>query len=149
MDHTLTDLLRESCRAWSETNALYAQWAKRHHMTSHTLYTLYALYESEDGCRPGDICDRWSIPKQTVSSLLKGLLDQGYLNLLPDPADRRGRILTLTPAGRAYARCVVEPLQALELSALEEMTQAERTALLLGNQSYCRLLRQAMEEEFP
>ena len=138
-------LLQESYRSWNDIHQLYCRWAREHGMTHHALFTLYAIYVSPEGCRPSSISEEWSIPKQTVSSILKVFDQKGYLLQLPDPGDRRNKRLALTAEGLRYAGQVLLPLRQMEMTALKRMGAPACRAMNQYNDQFCRLLRQEME----
>ena len=98
MSDILERQLKEYYGLWNQTNALYTRWAKDHGMTCDALFVLYAIYYGGGNCRQKEICREWSMPKQTVSSILKNFEEKGYLSFQPDEADRRGKKIGLTEA---------------------------------------------------
>ena len=137
-------LLQESYQSWNDIHQLYCRWAKEHGMTHHALFTLYAIYTDPDCCS-SSISQEWSIPKQTVSSILKVFDQKGYLLQLPDPDDRRNKRLALTDEGLRYAHQVLLPLRRLEMTALNRMGMPACQAMNQYNDQFYRLLRQEME----
>ena len=63
----------------------------------------------------------WSIPKQTVNTILKEFSSNGYIELLADKEDKRNKLIILTPEGNAYAGKIVEALHKRELFAIDRM----------------------------
>ena len=63
----------------------------------------------------------WSIPKQTVNTILKEFSANGYIELLTDKEDKRNKLITLTPKGHAYAEKIIEALHKRELFAIDRM----------------------------
>jgi DNA-binding MarR family transcriptional regulator len=65
---------------------------------------------------------------------LIGLLDElerdGLVTREPDPADRRARIVHITPRGRERHAAVVADIRAMEEDVLGDLTSAERETLL-------------------
>ena len=57
-------------------------------------------YDGPDGRRPSRIADQMRITKQSLNDLLRHLENTGYVELVPDPADSRARLVRLTPRGR-------------------------------------------------
>lgn len=52
------------------------------------------------GLRQSDLITRMGVSKQAVQQLVDGLEQEGVLERIPDPADRRGRIVRPTAKGR-------------------------------------------------
>ena len=53
------------------------------------------------GTKQGVLVDRLGISKQAVQQLIDGLEEDGILERVADPDDKRGRIIRLTDKGRA------------------------------------------------
>jgi DNA-binding MarR family transcriptional regulator len=58
-------------------------------------------YPGPDGCRPGDIAERWGMSKQAMNQLLGSLEELGYLVRVSEGGDRRARVVRLTAKGTA------------------------------------------------
>ena len=76
-----------------------------------------------------DVADYSTLDKMSVSRAVAALETKGYLSREEDPADRRNKILRLTPAGRALYQKIVPLARARERHILEALTAAERTTL--------------------
>ena len=70
--------------------------------------------EGLDGRRPGELTSELYLSKQSVNDLLRDLEDMGYIRREVDPADRRGRIIRLTPEGRDLEDRVYEAARDVE-----------------------------------
>ena len=106
---------------WREENAIYDDWAKEQGLSSSSALILYSLYEAKEKCTQKSISQMWSIPKQTVNTILKEFSANGYIELLTDKEDKRNKLITLTPKGNAYAGKIVEALHKRELYAIDRM----------------------------
>lgn len=53
--------------------------------------------------RPSELAEQIGITKQAMNDLLRQLEERGYLELRPDPADRRAKRISLTKRGVALA----------------------------------------------
>lgn len=56
---------------------------------------------SVEGIRPTELARRVEVSKQAVGQALADLAGRGFVEQVPDPADGRGRLVRLTPAGVA------------------------------------------------
>ena len=52
------------------------------------------------GINPTRLSHYQSVNKNTITALLKGLEESGWVERNPDPADRRAALVRITPAGR-------------------------------------------------
>ena len=106
---------------WKEENAMYDDWAREQGLSSNSALILYSLYEAKENCTQKSISQMWSIPKQTVNTILKEFSADGYIELLTDKEGKRNKLIILTPKGNAYAGKIVEALHKRELYAIDRM----------------------------
>ncbi len=106
---------------WKEGNAMYEEWAKKQGLSSNSVLVLYSLYELKENCTQKSISQKWSIPKQTINTILKEFSANGYIELLADKEDKRNKLITLTPKGKTYASEIIEALHKRELFAMNQM----------------------------
>ena len=88
-----------------------------------------------DGMRPTDLADEVQLSKQAVNDLLGDLEHQGYIRREVDPADRRSRLIRLTPRG-------IKLEDTVRLAARDAERQLERE---LGRDRF-RSFREALVE---
>lgn len=68
--------------------------------------------------------------KSRIIGTLDELQQAGLIERTPDPADRRVRLLAITPQGRRVRRTVRKEIQAQEEQVLTALTPADRKAFL-------------------
>src|SRR5215469_13215253 len=68
--------------------------------------------------------------KTRLIQLLDGLEQSGLLTRVPDPADRRARILQLTPHGQAQLTATRTDIRKMETQLLGELSPTEQQTLL-------------------
>jgi len=81
------------------------------------------------------------LEKSTVSRLVAGLVDRGWVSRQRNPDNRRLYRLQLTHDGQAAARQIGKELQARHTELLNGLTQAERQGLAIGLAGISRVLR--------
>jgi DNA-binding MarR family transcriptional regulator len=76
------------------------------------------VFENLDrtGTRLSDLAARAQMTHQSMSELVDGLVATGYLERQPDPADRRAKLICLTPRGRQMMRLAVREIAQLEVA---------------------------------
>ena len=87
------------------------------------------------------ISQMWSIPKQTVNTILKEFSANGYIELLTDKEDKRNKLVILTPEGNAYAGKIVEALHKRELYAIDRMGLENITRMNDDTELFINLFR--------
>jgi DNA-binding MarR family transcriptional regulator len=104
---------------------------------------VFGFIDVEHGSRLTDLAERSGLTKQAVGEAATELERLGYLERVPDPRDRRAKIITLTPRGleavatgrrvfaeieRELAQQFGEELLAGLREAVERISCAEREA---------------------
>jgi DNA-binding MarR family transcriptional regulator len=61
-------------------------------------------FVQEEGLRLTDLACRAGITKQSAGEIVDGLVELAYVERIPDPADRRAKLIRLTEKGREAQR---------------------------------------------
>ena len=126
-------LIEQENRQYNETNALYHAAAVQFGLSDTAFWILYALYSSAAPLTQVQMCAEWCLPKQTLNSAVRGMVEQGLVMLTPAPGCRRGKNLSLTEAGRALAEKTVAQVIRAEKCAMQRMgLERARQNLALG-----------------
>lgn len=67
-----------------------------------------------DGSRLGELAKAAQLSKQTVGSIVDQLEAAGYVRRIPDPADRRARLVAVTPKGEELVKLGVPVINRIE-----------------------------------
>lgn len=134
------------CKFRDEQFALYDEYAKRSGMLMKTLLVLNVLYYAKDGMTQRDICQKTFQSKQTVNLIIKNLLKDGYLTINNDPDNGRIKNVTMTDAGRAYARKPVVHITWAEDTAMSMFTPEEQEQLISLSRRFTKNLTDLMNE---
>lgn len=112
-----------------ESDGVYRALAANFGISESVFWIFYALLCEDHPITQSDIIEVLQLPKQTVNSALKGLSADGLLTL-QSGADRRKKELTLTDAGRILAEDSAGAVLSAELSAMNELSEAEQEQFL-------------------
>jgi DNA-binding MarR family transcriptional regulator len=88
------------------------------------------LWPGPDGLRPSELAARMRVTKQALNYLLRDLERMGYVELQPDPSDRRARLIELTDRGRSLV-----PVIRAAVADAQRAWEAE-----LGEERFARLI---------
>lgn len=78
-----------------------------------------------------DLCNLFSLPKQTVNSLISSLTKRGYVFLEHVPGTRNQKVIRLTEKGQGYGRTRVMWIFEAEQRVMEE-TDPEEVQVLIS-----------------
>ncbi|WP_051163667.1 MarR family winged helix-turn-helix transcriptional regulator [Nocardia brevicatena] len=82
--------------------------------------------------------------KTRIIPILDDLQGRGLIERIPDPADRRARLLSLTPEGRRLQEAVQSEIQAREQRLLNLLPTADRQGFLTALRTLSALPRDEM-----
>ncbi|MFI5782003.1 MarR family winged helix-turn-helix transcriptional regulator [Nocardia sp. NPDC051570] len=80
--------------------------------------------------RQGMLAEEIGADKTRIIPVLDDLQERGLIERRPDPADRRARLLALTPEGRAVRDAAQADIQAKEEKLLGRLSAADRRGFL-------------------
>ena len=89
---------------------------------------LVPLYE-EDGLRMSELARRARLSKQTMTTMVRLLERDGFVERRPDPSDGRAALVFLTPKARSLEPVAAETLGELEQLARREVSPEAMNAL--------------------
>lgn len=127
---------------YEEANVIYHNIAKKRSLSDSAFDILYALY-IEDGQRLSQLCKTSFLSKQTLSSSVKRLEEEGLLRT----ERQNGRFVQvyLTEAGWECARSFVEPVFEAEVRAVASLSEEEQAALPHFVEHYLEALRKEFD----
>jgi DNA-binding MarR family transcriptional regulator len=82
---------------------------------------LFSTLTSPEGERTVDLAQRAGITRQSMGEVVRDLVELGVVELVPDPADGRAKLVRYTSVGRAQARMGLQHIHDLELRFVEEL----------------------------
>jgi DNA-binding MarR family transcriptional regulator len=94
----LAILLREPLRALNE--ALIARLAEHGHAEIRVPHGNVFQYLDDDGTTVSVLAERAHLTKQAMAQLVAHLEEHGYVERVPDPGDRRAKLVRATARGR-------------------------------------------------
>lgn len=67
-----------------------------------------------EGARLTDLAERARLTKQSVGEIVSNLEELGYVERIPDPDDKRAKLVRLTPQGEAVQKAARETFAEIE-----------------------------------
>ena len=116
---------------YKETDSLYIELARGSGLSVCAYWIMYAIEVEGGSATQRQVIDRIYYAKQTVNSAVRSLEGKGLVRLTAaEGGDRRSKVMTLTDAGRAFARRHIEPAMQAEARAFRSLG-AEKAAQLV------------------
>ena len=113
----------------AKLSGIYATVAKQRQLTLNELHFLYSIGRY-GATSPTAIGDKWSLPKQTVTSVCKQLDQKGFLVFLPDENDKRSKLITLSASGKVFIEPIIARLTEAELQVSQQFGMEKFEILL-------------------
>ena len=112
-------------RQAKELVGIYRDAVKRLGISNSEFWIWYTLVATDGDHTQQDICSTWSLPKQTVNTIITRLRlkKHAYLEAVPGP--RNHKVIRLTDAGRAYGESLILPITQAENKAFERISPEE------------------------
>jgi DNA-binding MarR family transcriptional regulator len=127
----LAILLREPFRVGTER--LHRRFAERGHPDIRAPHGNVMQFLDDGGTRVSALAERAQMTKQSMAELVTHLERLGYVQRVPDPSDRRAKLVRATPRGRelyVIAREVVAEIEAEWTQRLGKAKMRQLRALL-------------------
>jgi len=130
-----------------ELNALYHAAALLSGLSDGELNVLSVLFDAEDEYSQQDFCDLFSLPRQTVNSIVSGLNKKGLVTLVHCPGTRNRKNVRLTDSGKHFCMERVAWLSDAEQKALDVLTPTGVEANVAMLEKYTQCLREEIEKK--
>lgn len=111
-------------------------------ITSH-FAVLNHLIRVRDGRTPLELARAFQVPKTSMTHTLAGLEKGGLVEMRPNPADGRSKLVWITPAGRALREATIASLGP-DVARLAKRVPTETLAALVGPLAE---VRRALDED--
>lgn len=130
-----------------ELSSIYRGVASSYGISDNEFWVWYALLTYQGECSQQDICDMWSLPKQTVNSIVSNLAKKGYLSLETTDGMKKRKLIRLSDEGKQYGARIVNHIFDAEQCAFEKLSAKERETCIELFQKYIHLLKEAVYEK--
>lgn len=132
-----------------ELNSLYHRAAGKSGISAGELDIWSALLYTNEEFSQQDLCETLSLPKQTVHSLVSGLVKKGFVFLEHCAGSRNRKVIRLTQAGESYGRERVQWIFEAEQRAMEDTDPQEVQASIAMLEKYIQRFRKELEGAAP
>ena len=124
-----------------ELLGVYRDAVKNLAVTESEFWIWYTLVAMEGEYTQQEIGRMWSLPKQTVNTVIAHLRRARHAYLEAVPGKRTHKLIRLTEEGRRYGEVLIRPIARAEERAFESMPPADRAAVMSIFGNYIARLR--------
>ena len=104
-----------------------------------------SLIEQDSSYTQQDLCAIWSLPKQTVNSIVTQMILKKYARLEHVPGQRKRKIIRLTEEGKKRGQSIVSPISEAEQRAFEKMTPEQFETMTQMFEQYISIVQGEFE----
>lgn len=134
-------LIKKLAISLNEMDHVYELYAKKYNLSYTSLQIINLITEIED-CTQKKICEVSFLPKQTVNSIVKNLIQQGIVKLIIDSNNKRSKIIVFTEYGLEFSNKLIPAIKNSEIFALEQLSKKERYTMIHSLEIYCQQLKE-------
>lgn len=128
-------------RQIKELVGLYRDAVKELNVPESEFWIWYTLITGSKEYTQQDICSLWSLPKQTVNTIIARFRLKKYAQLEAIPGTRNHKCIRLTEEGRKYGEALIAPVLRAEECAFARISPEELEAVSTTFGSYIDIIR--------
>ena len=147
MDQNYTEQSSAVIQQIKELVGVYRDAIKRLAISESEFWIWYTLVAVPGAHTQQDICAMWSLPKQTVNTVITGMRLKKFAYLEVVPGTRNHKTVHLTEEGRRRGEALVAPMTQAEHRAFAKMPPEELAAMTQLFGKYVSVLREEMGNE--
>ena len=140
MNQTTREQLEILNQQIKEIIGLYRE-AIKGEVSDNEFWIWYTLMVIDGEYSQQDICNAWSMSKQTVNTIIMHMVQKGFITLEVVPGTRNRKIICLTDDGKEYGERIVKPIAEGERRAYEKLSLEDKAAFFNTLSKYIDALK--------
>ncbi len=128
-----------------ELVGIYRDAVSHSGISENEFWVWYTLIVIDGEYSQQDICNMWSLPKQTINTITMHMAQKGLVSLEVVPGTRNRKIIRLTEAGRAYGESIVLPISEAEQRTLDQLPAEDWIACTAALGRYINILKEELD----
>ena len=133
-------------RQVKELAGIYRDAVKHLDISDSEFWVWYTLVSTDEAYTQQDICSMWSLPKQTVNSIITHLRLKKFAYLEAVPGTRNHKIIRLTDLGQAFGEKLIDPIMRAEETAFSGLSAQELKTVTEFFGKYMSALREGFRK---
>ena len=131
-------------RRINELSGIYRNAAARTGLSVNEFWVWYTLMGEDREYTQQEICGICGLPKQTVNTIVRGMVRQKQVTLEKVPLDRSRKRIRLTPLGKTVGEALMANALAAERRTFDALSEEAQLGALRFLDEYLPGLRRAM-----
>ncbi|MBQ3490865.1 MAG: MarR family transcriptional regulator [Clostridia bacterium] len=128
-------------RKIKELVGMYRDTVKHLNISESEFWIWYTLVSIDGEHTQQDICTMWSLPKQTVNTVITQMRIKKYAYLEAKSGTRKHKTVRLTEEGKKYGEALVLPITLAEKKAFDKISTEEISLVTKVFGKYIEILR--------
>lgn len=125
-----------------ELVGIYRRAVSHSGISENEFWVWYSLVALDGEYSQQDICNAWSLSKQTVNTIVMHMAQKGFVTLEVVPGTRNRKNIRLTEAGRQYGESIVTPISKAEQKAFAKLPLEHWVACTRAFSQYIDVLKE-------
>ena len=146
MDNNRKEQLEMVTQQLKELSGSYREAVGHIGISENEYWIWYTLVLTDGEYSQRDICDAWSMSKQTVNTIVSHMVQKGYAVLEVVPGTRNRKIIRLTEAGKRYGESIVIPIHRAGQRAIERLSPEEFITGSTALRKFITILKEEMTD---
>lgn len=130
-----------------ELSMLYRNAAGKSNVSDNEFLVWYALLVLKGDYTQQNICECWTLPKQTVNSIVKNMITKEFVYLETVPGTKNRKLIRLSPKGISHGQEIVMGIHVAEKKAFGRLSDEERNLFIRFIEKYITYFREELENE--
>jgi len=144
MDREMQSRFGAVIRRINELSGIYRNAAARTGLSVNEFWIWYTLMGEDREYTQQEICGICGLPKQTVNTIVRGMVRQKQVTLEKVPLDRSRKRIRLTPLGKAVGEALMANALNAERRTFDALSEEAQLGALRFLDEYLPGLRRAM-----
>ncbi len=115
-------------------------------MSENEFWIWYSLIIMRGEYTQQDICESWSLSKQTVNTIINRMVRDELVELEVIPGTRNKKVIRLTEKGKIVGESLVMPIFEAEKKAIDRMPKKDISVCLDTLSEYIKIFREEMSK---
>ncbi len=133
--------------AVQKIDQVYEKWSALHGLTSYEMQIYYEIKKNKEAViTQKDLSHMLDAPKTSINSIIKKQVQAGYIEMTVNPLNKREKVISLTEAGKKFAKELIDPLFRYEEETARQLSEDKmETAIEIQNR-FADILLEKVEQ---